>query len=205
MAQNIDKILKQLYKNYEESIKIATEAAEAAVQRAYNLSIQKAKSCLRQYYANYTPTSYRRINGYGHLGKAVRGTGIKKKDKNGLYFRSFGIKYVPSFLSGDYTSNSWYHQSGSTWKSVAQYQSFTQDNGIPEPEWILNNYLYGIHPRYMGTPESGIRNESVQDNETTMSVMTQFFQKELPSILRGMIYKEISNSIYSFLKSNGGV
>lgn len=205
MAQDIDKALKQIYKNYEKSVEMATKATEAAVQRAYKLSLDKASSCLKQYYANYTPTSYKRINGWGHLGKAVKGTGIKKKDKNGLHLRSFGVAYVPSFLNGDYTSNSWYHQSGSTWKSVVQYQSFTQDNGVPDPEWILENYLYGIHPRYMGTPETGITNASVQDSETTMSVMTEFFQKELPNELRSMIYEEISNSIHSFLKSNGGV
>ena len=205
MAQDIDKMVEQLYKNYEKCVEIATGAAEDAMQKAYQLAVKKAKSCMGQYYANYTPTSYRRIGGGNHLLKAVKGRQPQHRTSGGLHTISFSILYMPSFLNGDYTSNSWYHQSGSTWKSVAQYQSFTQDNGIPESKWILENYLYGIHPRYIGTPETGITNASVQDNKTTMSIMTDFFQKELSNKVRDMIYSRIANSIHSFLKSNGGV
>lgn len=200
MAQDINKVLKQVYNDYEKSVEIATQAAENAMQKAYKLAIEKAKSCMEQYYVNYQPTSYRRIGGKNHLWKAVKVRNPKHEISNGMHTMSFSILYMPSFLNGDYTSNSWYHQSGSTWKSVAQYQSFTQDNGVPESKWILENYLYGIHPRYMGTPETGITNASVQDSETTMSVMTEFFQKELPSIVRDMVYSEIQDSIIKFLQ-----
>jgi hypothetical protein len=67
-----------------------------------------------------------------------------------------------------------------------------QDNGIPEPEWILNNYLQGIHPW------------GQTDKESTDTTMTRFFQQDLPDKAGDMIYGEMQDAIVGFLKTYGG-
>lgn len=194
MSQSIDKIFNQIAKN---SKAMAIESINSAMQRAYKLSLKKAKSCLKEYY-KWQPAYYRRTN---KLINAIKG--IPPKDTvSGKHMHAirFAVLYDSSFLDGAYHSNSWYHQSGSEWKSVAQYQTFNQNNGIPDSGWILENYLYGIHPRYVGTPETGIVNNSVQDGTTTMSEMTKFFQEELPGMIGDMVTSEMQNSILKLIQ-----
>ena len=163
--------------------------------KAFKLSLKKAKSCLNQYYKNWKPRFYKRTY---KLGKAITPINPKKKHSGHETSIRFGIKYDSSLLNGLYTSNSWYHQSGSEWKSVEQYQTFTQDNGIPDTGWILENYLYGIHPRYVGNPEIGIRNMSIQDETSTHTEMTNFFQQELPGLVGKMVVEEMQDVIKKF-------
>ena len=194
MATNLGKIFDQLAKN---SKALAVESMEKSMQKAYKLSIAEAQSCLKRYYDSYTPKYYKRTKS---LWKAVKGSPPQHKTTGKTHEISFAIVYNSSFLNGIYTSNSWYHQAGGEWKSVAQHQTFNQNNGIPDSGWILENYLYGIHPRYVGTPETGISNNSVQDGRTTMDDMTKFFQQELPSKIEDIVNDAMEHAIFKFIQ-----
>lgn len=49
---------------------------------------------------------------------------------------------------GQHYSNSWWHQGGRTWINHYQLDKDSQDNGMPESDWILSNFFQGIHPGY---------------------------------------------------------
>ena len=194
MAKDLNKLFNEISKN---SKALAMNAMNAAAQKAYDMSVQKAESCLQQYYSNYSPRYYKRT---GTLKKAIKLHAPKQVSSGKSHEIRFSIEYDSSMIEGLYASNSWYHQSGDTWRSVEQYNTFSQDNGIPDAGWILENYLYGIHPRYVGTPQTGISNNSVQDRTNTMSEMTRFFQAELPRVINGIIVSSMKDEIVNVLK-----
>lgn len=199
MANNLGAAFKQIEK---QSKQMALDSMRKVAQKAHKMAIKAAKNCLRQYYQNYKPKRYKRTN---QLKKAILTPKQPKETKKGsTYSLSFYIQYDSSRLKGLYSSNSWYHQSGSEWnpvmhtwdpsyiKSGVRDTSIGQDNGIPESGWILNNYLQGVHPW------------AQTDSESTDTVMTRFFEKELPSMAGDMIYKEMQDAVIGFLKTYGG-
>ena len=98
-----------------------------------------------------------------------------------------GVEYDSSKLKGAYHSNSRWHQSGDTWRSVTDRSKFSSDNGIPEPEWIMNNFLDGVHPW------------AQTDTESTDSLMKKFFDSELPNRINQYVQDELFGAITSRL------
>lgn len=199
MANDLGGAFKQIEK---QSKQMAINAMREAANKAHKMAIKVAKNCLNQYYKNYSPKRYKRTN---QLKKAIRASSKPKEVKNGsTYSLSFFVQYDSTKLDGLYHSNSWYHQSGNEWKPVmhtwspdyikngVRDTSIGQDNGMPESGWILTNYLQGIHPW------------GQTDAESTDTIMTRFFEKELPSQVGDMIYQEMQDAIIGFLKTYGG-
>ena len=199
MAHDLGDAFKQIEK---QSKQMAINAMREAATKAHKMAIKVAKNCLNQYYKNYSPKRYKRTN---QLKKAIMTSKQPKEVKSGsTYSMSFAIQYDSTKLDGLYHSNSWYHQSGNDWKPVmhtwspdyikngVRDTSIGQDNGMPESGWILTNYLQGIHPW------------AQTDAESTDTIMTRFFEKELPSKIGDMIYQEMQDAIIGFLKTYGG-
>lgn len=199
MANDLNAAFAQIAKQSE---KMAIDAMREVANKMHKLAIKTAKDCLKQYYASYKPKRYKRTK---QLKRAIGASAKPKEVKKGdIYTISFFIRYDANKLKGLYHSNSWYHQSGGEWKPVmhtwdknyiksgVRDTSIGQDNGIPEPEWILNNYLQGIHPW------------GQDDKESTDTTMTRFFQQDLPGKAGDMIYSEMQDAIVGFLKTYGG-
>jgi hypothetical protein len=183
-------MFKKINKN---SKQMAVQVMRDVANQAFKLSTEKAKECLKDYYNNYKPGphGYRRTY---QLHKSIRLIKPVEKSKNGMYIIGFAVKYDSSRLDGLYRSNSWYHQGGGDWisRKDSRFNSSSQNNGIVESSFILENYLHGIHPWAQTDPVS------------THETMTQFFQSDLPSVVGSMIYKEMQNAVLNFLTSNGG-
>lgn len=206
MANNLNNVFKQLEK---QSKQIVAGSMRDVAQKAYVLAKKKAASCLKQYYKNYKPKRYQRSN---NLVKAIKTYAPKESTRGTSHNISFSVTYNSKYLKGLYHSNSWYHQSGDKWKPVMltwapdhlikQYahddwyknlkNDYGQNNGVPETGWILNNYLQGVHPW------------AKTDKESTHTVMSRFFEQELPSQVGDMIYEEMQDAITEFLKTYGG-
>ena len=190
MATNLDAMFKKIDKNSKQT---AVQAMRDVANQAFQLSTEKAKECLRNYYNNYKPGphGYRRTY---QLKKAIRLIKPVEKSKNGTYIIGFAIKYDSSRLDGLYRSNSWYHQEGSEWisRNDSRFNPKSQQHGVVESSFILDNYLHGIHPWAQTDPVS------------THETMTKLIESDLPSIVGGMIYKEMQNAVLNFLTSNGG-
>ena len=199
MVNNLSDVFKQLEK---QSKQMAIEAIREVAEKSRVMAVKTAKNCLAQYYKNYKPKRYQRT---GNLKKAIQASSKPKEVQSGnKYSISFYVQYNSDKLKGLYKSNSWYHQSGDVWKPVmhtwdpdyikhgVRDTSIGQNNGVPEAGWILTNYLQGAHPW------------AQTDKESTHTVMTRFFEQELPSQVGDMIYSEMQGAITGFLKTYGG-
>lgn len=175
---------------------IAVEAVKNAAKKTQDDIIKEAESCLQKYYANYSPKIYKRTH---RLKRAILPYWADRSGKNGTSIE-VGVQYKSGALKGAYRSNSRFHQSGDVWKSVTSTDDYSlnipspdkiekigSDNGIPEPHWVLNNYLEGIHPW------------AQTDSESTNTLMTKFFDDELPSHIEQYVSEALFAAITSRL------
>lgn len=206
MANDLSAAFVQIEK---QSKKMAIDAMRKAAAKMDIMAVKTARKCLEQYYASYTPKRYKRTK---QLHKAILHYKPKETHDGDKYTILLRIHYDSNKLKGLYHSNSWYHQSGDVWKPVMLTwapdhlvkglahdpmmddlrRGYGQNNGVPEPEWILNNYLQGIHPW------------GQTDKESTYTVMNRFFGQELQDKANDIIYKEMQKQIVEFLKTYGG-
>lgn len=163
---------------------VAVEAVKSAAKKAQADIVKEAESYLQKYYTNYPkPKRYKRTH---RLERAILPYWADKTGKNGISIE-VGVQYKSSALKGAYRSNSFWHQSGDTWRSVTDRSKFSSDNGIPEPEWIMNNFLEGVHPW------------AQTDGESTNSLMEDFFEKTLPDHIDQYISESLFTAITSRL------
>lgn len=201
MAQSLDKLFKQIEKD---SWSIGKTAMMSAANQALELAKQEADKCLERYLKR-KPKIYKRKSD-SPLKKAVvpkEPKAYKGKDGN-TYRIMFAITYDASQFDDVYRSKSWYHKSGDKWKSRfdqdSQFKKDSQANGIPGSEWILDNYLMGVHPGY----DRYGNNHGWIDDTSPQETMTKFFEEELPKKAGGLIYKAMHGAIIDFISSNGG-
>ena len=174
-------ILRDVRKHVKNASLVAAKKAQADI-------IKEANTYLDRYYANYKPKKYKRTY---YLKNAIRPISAIKEE-NGVIKITIGVYYDANKLKGHYTSNSKWHQSGSTWKSSIFDEDFNfekSDNGVPQPGWILDNYLSGSHGGYA----------LAQDSESTESLMNEFLDKTLPNRMQEYIQKMVWHTFTSGL------
>lgn len=162
---------------------IAVEAVKNAAKKTQDDILKEADSYLQKYYNNYKPKHYRRTY---QLKNVITPVFEDSSGKNGISVE-VGVEYNSSKLKGVYHSKSPWHQSGDIWRSVTDYSKFSSDNGIPEPDWIMNNFLEGIHPW------------AQTDSESTDSLMKDFFDTQLPNRIEQYVQDELFSTITSRL------
>lgn len=198
MSQNLDKAFKRIQKNSEN---LAMKAMINAANEAFNLAIEKANSCLDNYLKR-KPKIYKRLNP-SPLKKALIAEKPQFSESGGHCYIEFSLTYDSTIIKGAYESNSWWHQSGDTWVSrfdePDKFKFDSQDNGIPDSGWILNNYLEGVHPGWFNGVDKGW-----QDADKPAETMKYFFEHELHEKAGPLIYKAMQGVIVDFLKTNGG-
>lgn len=162
---------------------VAVKAVKNAAKKVQDDIIKEAKTYLQHYYDNYTPKQYKRTYS---LRRAILPYWADRTGKNGILIE-VGVQYKSRALSGIYKSNSRFHQSGDTWKAVTDHSHVTGDNGIPEPEWILDNFLSGQHGGYQ------------QDFNSTHTLMLDFFENQLPDRIEQYVKDSLWDAITSEL------
>ena len=128
-VKNLDKAVDELFKDYKKAIK---NAAEDAIGRAGKDIYTKSLSCLIEYYNEYDPSSYNRT--YSLWQCFVPYTNSVKETTSG-FICAAGVEYNPSLLEGTYSGSEIYSPT--------------------DAEWVIENYLNGIHPRTDGSREVG--------------------------------------------------
>jgi hypothetical protein len=165
---------------------VAVEAVKNAAKKVQHDIIKEAESYLQKYYNNYAPKQYKRTY---RLKRAILPYWADRTNKNGISIE-VGVQYNSSALKGAYKSNSRFHQSGDRWISRFDDEGFNfdgGDNGVPEPDWIMSNFLEGIHPW------------AQNDSESTNSLMADFFETQLPNRINQYVQDELFNAITSRL------
>ena len=164
---------------------IAVEAVKNAAKKTQDDIITEANSYLQKYYNNYNPKQYKRTY---RLKRAILPYWVDRNGKNGISIE-VGVQYKSSALKGAYKSNSWYHQNGDSWvdRMRGDFNFNSPNNGIPEPDWILNNFLEGVHPW------------AQTDSDSTNSLMESFFDTELPNRIEQYVQDALFDAIVSRL------
>ena len=179
MAKTVDQVFNDIIKDWRA---ITFETIENASNRIQKDILEEAENYLHKYYYNFTPELYDRTYS---LKKAMLPY-TKHKSTKGNISIEVGVQYRSSALKGAYWSNSKFHQSGDVWKPINAFETFKDrgsDNGIPEPDWILDNFLKGDHGGYQ------------QDNESTNTLMEKFFDKQVPHLIKTYIEDELYKAI----------
>ena len=174
--RNVNELFDDIVRDFKS---IATSAVIGAASRIRTDIINEANSCLQMYYKNYTPRSYKRQY---NLHKAIVPVFENNSNKGRISY-TVGVQYSPWKLEGLYKSHSRFHQSGDTWKSVKDHSRLTTDNGIPEPAWILDNFLEGVHPG------------AQDDAQSTNTLMQDFFDNQLPRRIEEYVQQELFDQI----------
>ena len=143
---------------FEAQVLLKCEAAKRAAVKLAAKEIQKDvkkkvfNQAVEDYYDDYNPNRYKRINKPGGLYRAFR-VNESNNGKQILISGEWDFNWLPQ-----YKSNSKFHKSGNTW--VSRYDSnFDWDsgnNGVPEKGWIFQNYMEGIHPKFYVDKNLGI-------------------------------------------------
>lgn len=137
-AKDLKTAMKDLEKNYKAVLK---DAVQYATEEAKKDIHKKSLSCLAEYYENYDPTSYDRINGLRHAFLPYKSVKSDGKHIIGIA----GVEYFYDAL--DYA-----YQSGSEKYGAKKRADGSFEYGMPESAWVMENYLDGIHPTTNGYP-----------------------------------------------------
>ena len=208
MSQNLDKLFKQIQKNSE---KLAMDALMNAANEAFLLAKKEANNCLENYLKK-KPKIYKRLtpsplkNATLWLKPTLRTKGDSCQIVFALRYDS--TKIIGAYASTDEKKGSWWHRSGGKWVSRVDspddFKWNSQNNGIPDSGWILDNYLEGIHPGWYVTPDGQRVDHGWTDAQKPKETMKNFFEKELYEKAGTLIYKAMQNAVVDFLNTNGG-
>ena len=181
MKSNIDAIFDDMLDNYEE---IALEAITDAAYKGQKDIIKEAKKYL-QYYYKRKPRMYKRTR---NLKRAITPV-FEDNTTSSVISITIGVEYDPEPLKGVYFSNSKFHQSGGKWVSRTEsgFDWNSGDNGIPEPDYILDNFLMGKH------------GEAWEDSDYTANLMPSFLDGELQDKLSDYVKNSLFDAIVSRL------
>lgn len=156
-VRGIDEAIDELFKDYKRSLMKAMKEASEQAKEEIN---RKARSCLHEYYWNFQssthePNIYERT---GSLENAFIPYMRVGAFKNRPYIRAdVGMGYWPLMLDGVYSgSNQWTPVDG---------------------EWVLENYLNGIHPTTDGSYYIGAPYLPVQDKESPNQKMGEYLEE----------------------------
>lgn len=177
-VQSLDAVFAAIIKDCQA---IAVEAVKNAAIKTQDDILIKADNYLQRYYRNYRPKKYKRTK---YLQNAITPVFEDRSTKKGIYIE-VGVEYDANKLKDHYYSNSWYHKTGTHWidRSSGDFDFDSKNNGIPEPAWIMNNFLEGIHPWEQ------------TDNESTNSLMEEFFDVQLSKCIEKYVHEELVKSI----------
>lgn len=132
-VRGLEDEINRVFKRYEDAL---TKAMKYAADEAeFDIGF-RARGCLDEYYENYGPNPDGEPNWYERTHNLINAfVSINEVNNvNGEIVARAGVIYDPAKLDGVYSSN-----------ASEKYQPV-------DSEWILRNYLQGIHPRTNGYP-----------------------------------------------------
>lgn len=128
-VRSLDEAIEEVFKDYKKAIKIA---AEEATKKAKDDLHANAVSCLVKYYEDYDPKSYNRT--YSLIDSFVPYANPVIETVNGLECVA-GVEFDPDRIAFTYSGSDIYTPT--------------------DAEWIISNFLKGIHPRTNGSTALG--------------------------------------------------
>jgi hypothetical protein len=125
IIKGLDEAINKIHKDYKNAMKVA---AQKATERAKNDLYENVVSCLLAYYDDYNPTSYDRtyslIDSFVPYAKPVQ-------EVDDELICVAGVEFDPARIYGAYVGSKQY--------------------GYTDGQWVIDNFLMGIHPRTNGS------------------------------------------------------
>lgn len=161
-SKTLEQAIDELLKNYESVIQ---DACAYATDRACEDIYQYAMSCLESYYDNYEPNSYQRTD---HLWRAILPYAENPRKEKDTIVSTVGIEYDASVLEDVYYGS----------------KKYSPTDG----EWVLSNYLQGIHPVTNGSsdPNTVVYYE-ITDAESPYNKMQSYLTTVVPENFRSSL------------------
>lgn len=173
-TNDLNATIKELKKNYKE---VLEEAVQYATEEARKDVHTKSLTCLEEYYASYDPSSYYRSDSLRHAFLPY----MNIKSNSTHIVSTVGIEYNTSLLTTYVVgSNNYGNREIDSGKEI-----------LPLEEWIINNYLDGIHPT---TDGSSIPGQAVYTAIYDAKSPTEKMDEYLTNYAN-----TFSNNVYSYL------
>jgi hypothetical protein len=197
MAKDFNQIFDDILKD---TTSVAVAAIKNASKQVQKEVCEQAEKNLQIYYKSYSPKRYKRTNS---LRRAILPYYADRSNSKNICIE-VGVQYKSSALVGAYRSNSWYHQGGNDWVSRDDegFNWDSRNNGIPQPDWILENFLEGVHPvtkirKVADEYDSFIYTYSPVKTRSQSSLMEDFFNNVLIHKIDGYVASAIEGAILS--------
>lgn len=167
----------EILSELEGAIEKAIKSSEKEIIKGLQLKV--IDQAVNQYYNDYKPSIYRRSN---RIGDAFKMTHILVNGNLSVNINANSDR-LPQ-----YESKSPRHKSGGEWISRfdSNFDPEGDDNGMPEKEWIFENFMNGVHPRYFFVKNLGFVNDSAYFMPTHVRVsqnIERFYKHDLKFIL----------------------
>ena len=129
---------------------------------------KQAQKVVKHYYDSYKPEWYSRTYALYHSYKVLNETKDNKI--------SVTVEFDPMLIQNEHKSNSQYHQNGSVWKRIDWPNEIPSGNdyGMPEADWILNNFWEGLHPIVTGNKYKGFEWNPKKDANSPQDLFEEF-------------------------------
>lgn len=177
MGRMLEAAEAEMLSKLEGAIEAAIKSSEKDIVKGLQLKV--IDQAVSQYYSDYQPTIYKRSRS---LGNAFKMTHTLVGGNLSVNINANSDR-LPQYKSGSPR-----HQSGGKWISRFDdnFDPYGDDNGIPDKEWIFNNFMDGIHPRYFFSKDFGLVNDSAYFTPTHVRVsqnLGRFYKYDLKAIL----------------------
>ena len=200
-VKNLEQVFNDVINN---AVSVSNDVVRNVGQKVQTDMYNKANKTLEEYYADYSPKRYKRTYS---LKRSIKP--YTKTISSGEFLElEVGIEYDPSRLEGIYESNSYYHQDGDSW--ISRYNDNFDNsgisNGIPESDWILNNFLEGLHP-ITTVNKTTSKNGKItrkytyspyQGSTHPLKLMQEFVDREIESKVHEYVQEELWNVISDY-------
>lgn len=149
--------------------KIVERTAKEVSKKAMKDVKQETKKIVKHYYDSYRPKMYDRKYSLYHAYEVL--------DNTYGDTMSIIVEFDPSLLSA-HKSNSPYHQTGKDWQPIIwpweEPDLKNHQYGVPEPDWILDNFWEGIHPITYGSKSKGYTYRPAVDMKSPQDLFDEF-------------------------------
>lgn len=183
--RTLDEAIDEVFKDYKKAFKVA---AQEATEQARKDLYANAVSCLDQYYRDYEPNVFTDDNGllYGYvrtyslINSFVPYANSIREVGDGFYC-SAGVNFDPSKIENTYYGSAIYSPT--------------------DAEWIISNFLAGIHPRTNGSQSVGggnYENEAYYGSVVPAEIMQRYidgYDRTFDRNFRRSVSKEILRAI----------
>lgn len=162
-SKTIDEAIDKLLDNYEDVIiKAARYATDETCKEIYQYSM----SCLEEYYESYIPSSYERTD---YLWHAILPYAEHPHKVGNNIVSTVGVEYDSTKLDGVYNGS----------------QKYRPVDG----DWVLDNYLKGIHPATNGSrdPNTVVYYE-ITDEVSPWDKMNTYLTNTVPERFKSNLY-----------------